>query len=148
MIEEKKFIKDQWLQLFFAASIIFLSFILTPSNSEDDRAEIFGYKTPILCLHRLMFNQPCAGCGMTRSFVNIAHGNIKKAYSYHKIGIPLFLVILLQIPIRIYLLIIGSKGYTNFIQKLISIPAIACVIALIMNWVYFQFQLFLSPNIT
>lgn len=135
-MEDKKFIKEQWLQLIFAASIVLLSFILTPGNSEDDRVVLFGYKTPILCLHRLIYNKPCAGCGLTRSFVNIAHGNFQTAYNFHRLGIPLFLLIAFQIPIRIYLLKVGLKGYTDFVKRLIFIPAICCILALLANWVF------------
>ena len=95
-MNEKQFLKEQWLQLIFAASIILLSCILTPSNSQDDRVTIFGFKTPILCLHRLIYNKPCPGCGLTRSFVCFAHGDIRTSYNYHRLGIPLFIIILLQ----------------------------------------------------
>lgn len=135
-MKEKEFKKDQWLQLLFAASIIFLSCVLSPASptSKDDRVTIFGFKTPILCLHRLIYNQPCAGCGLTRSFVSFAHGDIDSSCKYHKLGIPLFIVVLLQIPLRLHLLRVGISGYTPFIKKLIWIPAAFCTIALIVNW--------------
>ena len=139
-MEENNFKQKQWILLFFAFSIVFLSFVLSPGTSQDDRVELFGIKIPVLCPHRAIFNKPCAGCGLTRSFVNFAHGNIDVAYNYHKIGIPLFLLVFLQIPIRIYLLIKGSTAYTELIKKLILYPAIACFIALIMNWLVFVFR--------
>lgn len=138
---EKNFINHQWYQLLFASFIIVMSCILSPCKSEsDDRVTFFGFKTPVLCAHRLIFHRPCAGCGLTRSFVSFAHGDIEAAYSYHRLGIPLFILVLIQIPIRLYLLRTGSKGYTSRVKKMIAYPAILVVIALIINWVIFLLQ--------
>lgn len=145
-MNEKQFLKEQWLQLIFAASIILLSCILTPSNSQDDRVTIFGFKTPILCLHRLIYNKPCPGCGLTRSFVCFAHGDIRTSYNYHRLGIPLFIIILLQIPIRLYLLRVGSSGYTPLIKKIIFFPPVICMIALVINWFFIYISLFLQTK--
>ena len=145
-MNERNFKNQQWIQLFFAVSIVLLSFVLSPGTSQDDRVEIFGIKIPVLCPSRAIFNKPCAGCGLTRSFVNFAHGNIEASYNYHKLGIPLFFLVLLQIPIRIYLLKTGSAGYTEFIKKLITYPAMACIIALLMNWIVFIFQSTFIPQ--
>ena len=136
---EKKFIEEQRIQFIIAVSIILLSLILKPGTSEDDRATIFGFKTPILCLHRLIYNEPCAGCGLTRSFVSTAHGDLESAYSYHKLGIPLFILVVFQIPIRVYLLKTGIKGYTSLVKKLITVPAILAGIALIVHWLIFSY---------
>ena len=128
--------------MIIAASIIFLSCVLSPApkNSQDDRVTIFGLKTPVLCLHRLIYNEPCAGCGLTRSFVSFAHGDIESSSKYHKLGIPLFLIVLLQIPLRLHLLRVGVSGYTPFIKKLIWVPAVICILALIINWLIFLIQ--------
>ena len=90
-MKEKKFYEEQLLQLLFAAAIVLLSIILKPGTNEDDRVTIFGCKTPVLCLHRLIYNEPCAGCGLTRSFVSFAHGDIEASYKFHKLGILLFI---------------------------------------------------------
>lgn len=139
---EKNFINHQWCQLLFASIIILLSCILSPSKSQsdDDRVTLFGFKTPVLCAHRLIFNKPCAGCGLTRSFVSFAHGDIEAAYSYHRLGIPLFILVIIQIPIRLYLLRTGSKGYTSFVKKLIVYPTILVIIALLINWLIYLWQ--------
>ena len=133
-MKEKEFLKEQKFHLFIVISIIILSFLLKPGDYKDDPISIFGINIPTLCIHKIIFNKPCAGCGLTRCFVNFAHGNIKKAYEYHRIGIAFYIVVLLQIPIRLYLLKVGSKGYTKSIKYLISIPAIICAIAFIINW--------------
>lgn len=143
--KEKRFIEEQRIQFIIAVSIIILSLLLKPGTPQDDRVSIFGFKTPVLCLHRLIHNQPCAGCGLTRSFVYIAHGDFEKAYSYHKLGIPLFILVALQIPIRIYLLRTGIHGYTKFMKRLIFVPAILAAIMLIIHWLIFSYTNQIQP---
>ena len=145
-MKEKEFKKDQWILLLFFSFIIFLSCILSPApnTSQDDRLTILGFRTPILCLHRLIYKRPCAGCGLTRSFVSFAHGDIENSCKYHILGIPLFIVLLLQIPLRLYLLRVGISGYTPFIKKLIRIPVAFCAIILIIHWLIYQYQTYFN----
>lgn len=44
-----------------------------------------------LCLFKLTTGYPCAGCGMTRSLVAAAHGQFAEAFSWHPLGLALFL---------------------------------------------------------
>lgn len=41
------------------------------------------------CPIRRLFGIACPGCGMTRSFEAVAHGDIVKALGYHPLGPPL-----------------------------------------------------------
>lgn len=38
------------------------------------------------CLVRILFNLPCPGCGMTRSWVHLAHGDVLTAFEYNIFG--------------------------------------------------------------
>lgn len=38
------------------------------------------------CLLRIATGLPCPGCGMTRSWVNLAHGNVGTAFEYNFFG--------------------------------------------------------------
>lgn len=50
------------------------------------------WKCPILSLTGI----PCPSCGMTRSFVAIARGNIPDSLSYHGLGIFIFISFILM----------------------------------------------------
>lgn len=46
------------------------------------------------CQFKEWTHLPCLGCGMTRSFIGMAHLDLLRAALYHPVGIPLFLLTL------------------------------------------------------
>lgn len=56
---------------------------------------------PQTCPSRVLLGIPCPGCGMTRSFVALAHGDFLAAINYNPMGPILFLACLFQAPYRI-----------------------------------------------
>ena len=55
---------------------------------------------PDLCMLRRVTGFGCPGCGMTRCFISLAHGDWAAAWSYNPAGLFLFWLIALQIPFR------------------------------------------------
>jgi uncharacterized protein DUF2752 len=87
---------------------------------------------PPLCGSRTLFGVECPGCGLTRSFVALASGDIRESFRLHRVGWLLAVAVVLQIPYRIYALrelrtsIPERKWPTWFGNLLIA--------ALIINW--------------
>src|SRR4051812_13457917 len=72
----------------FAAAQLGAAAWLVPvgdSVSLPDGAPLGG-----LCLFRAMFHVDCPFCGMTRSFVALAHGHLRTALQFHPAGPLLF----------------------------------------------------------
>lgn len=49
-----------------------------------------GLRSPLVCPVHWLTGIPCPGCGMTRSFVAIARGQLPTALDYHPLGPLLF----------------------------------------------------------
>jgi len=64
------------------------------------QVEIFGAAVPELCLWRRLLGLNCPGCGMTRSFVSLAHGDLAGAWRFHIAGPALFTAVAFQVPYR------------------------------------------------
>lgn len=58
------------------------AFILSPAHIEDG---------PIICPFRRLTGLPCPGCGLTRSWVYIAHGDFSRAWAANPFGLLTFL---------------------------------------------------------
>jgi hypothetical protein len=48
-----------------------------------------------------LFGVRCPGCGLTRSFVCLAHGDWAAAWAYHRLGWLLAAAVLIQWPYRL-----------------------------------------------
>lgn len=46
---------------------------------------------PVLCVSRLLLGLPCGGCGMTRAYVALAHGQWSTAIDYNPLAPLVFL---------------------------------------------------------
>ncbi len=55
---------------------------------------------PTLCMWKIATGVDCPGCGLTRCFVALAHGDLADAWRFHPVGIVLFVLLALQIPYR------------------------------------------------
>lgn len=83
--------------LAICAVVIAAAFLLTPSTVE---LSFFGWDVPVLCAFRRVTGWPCPGCGLTRSFVFLAHGQLGDAFRMNVFGPVAFGWVLAQIPWR------------------------------------------------
>lgn len=95
--------------LVFCMVAVGLSFILT--GGSDGKIHLPGHTNalapgglPPLCPSEAFLGSRCPGCGMTRAFVAMADLRIVDAWRHNWGGPFLFILALLQIPYRIYLL--------------------------------------------
>lgn len=55
---------------------------------------------PELCSFRRWTGIDCPGCGMTRAFISVAHGDVVSAWNYNPASLYFFGLVGLQIPFR------------------------------------------------
>ena len=83
--------------LAISAAVVVASVLLTPST---EAVALFGWEVPPLCLFSTVFGTDCFGCGMTRSFTYVGHGQFTEALELHKLGPALYLLVCAQLPLR------------------------------------------------
>ena len=91
-----------WM-LSIALAVIALSFLLNVRR--DGRVEfIFLPDVPLpeSCASKVLFSAQCPGCGLTRSFIFLAHGRLSESLAVHGTGWLLALLTVAQIPYRLY----------------------------------------------
>jgi hypothetical protein len=92
--------------LFIAAAVVVLSLLL--EVRPDQRVQfglLPGLPMPETCFSRSVFHVPCPGCGLTRSLICLAHGDLRGSLAMHRLGWLMALAVLLQFPYRIAALV-------------------------------------------
>ncbi len=57
---------------------------------------------PGLCTAQRIFGIDCPGCGLTRSFISLAHGDLARACHFNAVGVLFFLFVAAQIPYQLW----------------------------------------------
>lgn len=120
--------------LFFAALAIVVAGLAFALQVQDDRVALAGfadYPLPHLCMSRSMFGVTCPGCGLTRSFVHLAHGDWQASWRAHRLGWLMAAVVLFQLPYRAWMLA-GRRDALP--PRVVQLFAAIVVALLIINW--------------
>ena len=86
------------MMLMFALVVIGFAFFLQTRGAEQ--VTLNGIPLPPTCASRTIFGFNCPGCGLTRSFILLAHGDWHAAWQMHRLGWLLGLATIAQIPYR------------------------------------------------
>ena len=87
---------DRWL-LVLSLGVVLASVVLTPST---EAVSLFGWTVPPLCVFSALFDLECFGCGLTRSFTYMGHGDVRGALELHLLGPILYILVVAQVPLR------------------------------------------------
>lgn len=94
--------KTHWTMLLISIAIIVLSCLLDVRAGRDVIVTgLPNIPVPDLCGSRIWFGIECPGCGLTRSFIYLAHGQFDASLTMHRVGWVLAVVVVAQVPYRI-----------------------------------------------
>lgn len=120
---------------FLAASIAVLgiALLLKVQSGGITLTDGTGY-FPVLCFWRQLTGIDCPGCGLTRCFVSMAHGQFDAAWHYNPLGTVLFVLVVIQIPFRLWQLYRLRRGIHE--SDPVSATALFCAVvaALVVQW--------------
>ena len=88
--------------LVLCGCVLLLAFILSVRSGSQVVLPMLQIPLPELCLARRLAAIDCPGCGLTRCFISLAHGDLASAWSYNPAGLWLFAIITFQVPFRSY----------------------------------------------
>jgi hypothetical protein len=122
--------------LVLCAAVIVASALLDVQPNGITLPGLPGHPLPGICFTRSVLHMNCPTCGMTRSLVAVAHGELRLAFALHRLGPLVFLLVLVQVPLRAYAIFTGALPRWLSHPKLGSRLAVALIVALLANWVY------------
>src|SRR5437588_12182829 len=79
-----EFLGSKWASITCLAVVV-LALVLPPQGFEFP-----GGKPVPMCQFKIMTHLPCPGCGLTRSFIGMAHLDPARAARFHPLGLVLF----------------------------------------------------------
>ncbi|MEX2316807.1 MAG: DUF2752 domain-containing protein [Pirellulales bacterium] len=92
-----------WTMLWVSTVIVVAAFLLRVGESGRVAPKALpDLPLPLMCGSQVCFGVDCPGCGLTRSFVALADGDVAQSYRFHHVGWVIALAVLLQFPYRVY----------------------------------------------
>ncbi|PQO46336.1 DUF2752 domain-containing protein [Blastopirellula marina] len=89
------------MMLSLALPVLGLSFLLNVQGPHDVVIPWLQIPLPPTCGMQRTFGLDCPGCGLTRSFICLAHGDLTASLAYNPGGILVFALVVFQIPYRL-----------------------------------------------
>lgn len=128
------------LKIILLIIILTLAFFAAPV---PEGLSIFGFTIPGLCLFKAVFHIDSPTCGMTRSVTSAAQMRFAESFSYHPLGIPFLIGVIIYAIFLIFARLKKSsakvQGFNNeavvyrFGSKIFST-------ALLLVWAYKIFK--------
>ena len=82
-------------------AVVLLSIVLGVNGGRQVTIPLTDIPMPGLCTFKRMTGLDCPGCGLTRSFISLGHGDVLQAWAYNPAGPLMYAVVLFQIPYRV-----------------------------------------------
>ena len=97
---------DRSMQLLILAIALVVWALAASMRTVDSERVAFSFMPsfvlPQVCMSRTLLHVDCPGCGLTRSFIAMAHGDLAAAWHFHRVGVLLSLLTAAQVPYRVY----------------------------------------------
>ena len=121
--------------------IILLIFLCLPffihlKQEGSDRLAVGGFTIPPTCMSHALFHTNCPGCGLTRSFVYLTHGQIMNSFKAHHLGPLIYLFFLLLLAYRVYCLANPGKPLPEIIREMQFYGPLLIIFLLLFNWIF------------
>jgi hypothetical protein len=97
------------------------------------------YSLPEACAMQARLHIRCPGCGLTRSFIHLAHGRVEEAVAMNPVGVLIAVLLAIQIPYRLWML--WRPGSLVWSATEITV---ACVTPLVLLWLQWGVRLWLT----
>jgi hypothetical protein len=121
--------------LALACAVIIASFTLSVGGSQKVTLPGIGLSLPSICQFRNITGIDCPGCGLSRGFIHLAHGDLAGAWRFNPAAALVFAFVVVQIPYRSVQLWRIHRGWPELNWRRAGNVAIGVVaVALIAQW--------------
>lgn len=121
--------------LLVSFGVLSLSFILSTEGERQVVLPLVNVPLPSLCTAQRLLGIDCPGCGLTRCFISLAHGDVPRAWHFNPAGFLLFGLVAAQIPYRCLQLWRIRRGAQELRPRYINLLLWIVVAALLTQWI-------------
>ena len=137
VLPKNRYLTPHLIVLFVCAVILIGSVLLTPSRTGEERLTIGSHPLPDTCTFKNLTGLPCPGCGLTRSLVAAAHGDVKQSFRHHRLGLLTLIYVLLQFIYRIGSLAVPALTVRIFgPEKHLNRGLVILAALFLLNWLF------------
>jgi hypothetical protein len=128
-----------WILLGLSVVVMMLAFVLQV-RGEQVVIPVLDLPVPGTCTFKAYVGADCPGCGLTRCFVSMAHGQVSRAWHYNPVGILFFAIVATQLPYRAMQIWRMRRGRTEvrlgwWGYSLMLGIAIALIVQWVLRWI-------------
>ncbi|MFM7843153.1 MAG: DUF2752 domain-containing protein [Planctomycetota bacterium] len=89
-----------WTLLVVCTAIVTAALVLSVRGEEQVLVPVVQQPLPGICTFKRVTGWNCPGCGLTRSFISLAHGDLRSAWQFNPASWYFFPLVVVQIPYR------------------------------------------------
>ncbi len=126
-----------WVFFTLSALVVVLGLLLSVPGEERVYLPFLNkVSLPGLCFAREYAGIPCPGCGLTRCFISISHGELGRAWHFNPAGFLLFGMLLFQFPYRLVQIWRVRNGRDELHLRQFSWALYVTVAVMLSQWVF------------
>ncbi|MCE9545604.1 MAG: DUF2752 domain-containing protein [Planctomycetia bacterium] len=120
-----------------AAGILLLAAVMHLSAGGLVTLPLVG-TLPGMCIWHRVLGFDCPGCGLTRSFVALAHGQFIRAWQFNPAGPLMFALVAYQVPFHVVQIFRLRNGRGEFKHRPLTVALVSWLVvaALITQWAF------------
>lgn len=125
-----------WVYLGMALGVVLLAFVLRLRGEQQVLLPGFDQPLPDVCTFKRYLGIGCPGCGLTRSLISLADGDLSRAWHFNPLGLGVAALFVFQIPYRLLQLWRLRRGLPEWNAcRLGSWALLVLAIGLFVQWI-------------
>jgi hypothetical protein len=120
----------------YCSALLLAAILLARVDAGKEHLQIGAYPLPSICAFKNAFGLPCPGCGLTRSWVAIARGELDRSLTFHRLGWLIMIYALLQaVRHTVWLVTPAAQRMVEQTGRWLDRALVLIALLLLANWI-------------
>ncbi len=128
-----------WMMFGLGLGVFSMSLVMKTEGQSQVYLPGMQAPMPELCSSRMLFGVDCPGCGMTRAFISISHGQLRRAWHFNPASFFVYLLIVGQVPWQAFQLWRIRRGMLPMQSNWIYLIPAVTIVLILAQWLIRMF---------